>query len=56
MTVCKAFLENGLKQKFINYSRGFYIIAILENTWKYGVSDSKEDTYCRVPLQQIWKL
>ena len=40
--------------KILNYLRGFHIIAISENTSKYDISDSKEDTYHEVPLQQIW--
>ena len=42
--------------KVINYLQGLHIIAISENTSKYDVSDSKEDTYLGVPLQQIWVL
>ena len=29
------------------------MIAISENTSKYDISDSKEDTYLEIPLQQI---
>ena len=42
--------------KVINYLQGLHIIAISENTSKYDVIDSKEDTYLGVPLQQIWVL
>ena len=44
------------RTKFINYLQGFHIIAISKNTSKYDISDSKEDTYLGVPLQQIWML
>ena len=42
--------------KLINYLKGYHIIAIYENTSKYEISDSKEDNYRGVPLQQIWML
>ena len=35
--------------------QGFHIIAILENTSKYDISDLKEDSYSVVPLQQKLK-
>ena len=41
------------RTKFINYLQGFHITAISENTLKYDISNSKEDTYHGVPLQQI---
>ena len=31
-------------------------MAISENTLKYEISDSREDTYRRVPLKQMWML
>ena len=37
--------------KFINFLQGFHIIAILENSSKYDISDLKEDNYSVVPLQ-----
>ena len=36
--------------------QGFHIIATPENTSKYDLSDSKEDTHHGVPPQQIWML
>ena len=58
MTICKACFEksSNVPTKFINYLQGFHIIAISKNTSKYDISDSKEDTYHGVPLQQIWIL
>ena len=44
------------RTKFVIYLQGFHVIAISENTSKYDISDSKEDTYLGVPLQQIWLL
>ena len=44
------------RTKFNNYLQGFHIIAISEDTSKYDISDSKEDTYLGVPLQQTWML
>ena len=57
-TICKPCLEKSsiARTKFINYVQGFHTIAISENTSKYDISDSKEDTYLEVPLQQIWML
>ena len=49
MTLCKLYVR-------LNYLQGFHLIAISENASKYDISDSKEDTYRRVPLQQIWML
>ena len=46
----------GVKPDFINHLQGFHIIAISENTSKDDISDSKEDTYPGIPLQQIWRL
>ena len=31
-------------------------MAISEITSKYEISDYKQDTYCGVPLQQMWML
>ena len=45
----------GLEQNLSIILQGFHIIAIFENTSKYD-SDSKEDIYREVPLQQIWML
>ena len=45
------------RTKYINYLQGLHIIVIyIENTSKYDISDSKEDIYLGVPLQQIWML
>ena len=56
MTICKPCLEKLLNKIYQLFARipspRFHIIAISENTSKYDVSDSKEDTYCGVPLQQ----
>ena len=50
MTLCKT------RTQFVDYLQGFHIIAISENSSKYDISDSKEDTDLGVPLQQIWML
>ena len=44
---------NGLEQ---NVSIICTIPYISENTLKYDISDSKENTYRGVPLQQTWML
>ena len=47
----------GLQQNLsIICEHSIYVIAISENISKYDISDSKEDTYRGVPLQQIWML
>ena len=47
----------GLQQNLsIICEHSVYVIAISENISKYDISDSKEDTYHGVPLQQIWML
>ena len=46
----------GVEQNLSIILQGFHIIAIFENTSKYDISDSKEDIYREVPLQQIWML
>ena len=57
MIIWKAYLEKSLNDlNKIYYLQGFHIIAISENTWKYDISDFKEDTYYGAPLQQIWML
>ena len=38
------------RAKFLNFLRGFHIIAVSENTSKYDISDSNHG----VPLKQIW--
>ena len=40
----------------MNYLQGFHIIVIPENTSKYDIKGSKEDTNRGVPLQQMWML
>ena len=45
---------NGLEQNLSITGR--IPFNTLENTSKYDISDSKEDTYRGVPLQQTWML
>ena len=45
----------GLKQNLSIICKDS-IIAISENTSKYDISYSKEDTYRGISLQQIWML
>ena len=45
----------GLEQNLSIFCKDS-ILAISENTSKTDIGDSKEGTYRRVPLQQIWML
>ena len=42
--------------KFSNYLQGFNVIAVLENIWKYYISNSKGNTHGGVSLLYIWML
>ena len=56
MSISKSCLEKSSMEIFQLLARIPYNSYISENTTKYGISDSKEDTYPDVPLQQIWML
>ena len=58
MTLCKPCLEESSNEsnKICRLFARIPYNTISENTSKYDISDSKEDTDLGVPLQQIWML
>ena len=56
LTIYKPEKPSKGSNKIYQLLQWFHMIAILKNTSKYDISDSKEGTYSGAPLPQTWML